>query len=220
MARTAPFIEGLEELREALEAEKLSRKTVLGMAKAVEEVHKVLQDEVFARYGFRKKLHSVRVGATKDIRYLPGARERIEQDLVYEGPSVPLAEFNHRSIFDIQVPSAFHASYYSEVGIFERKAPLERVQVSVLRNEGMKNLNSGKVRAFTIGGNIVSRRDIRKKNPTQKLFSPEYTRTDIKTLYGPSLPEAAGWVLENNSRVQEQIARSSDIILEELTRPG
>jgi hypothetical protein len=118
MPSTSVFIEGLSELREALDAEKLSRKTVLGMAKAVEEVHKVLQDEVFARYGFRKKLHSVRVGQEKDIRYAPGARERIEQDLVYEGPSVPLAEFNHRSIFDIQVPSAFHASYYSEVGIF------------------------------------------------------------------------------------------------------
>lgn len=213
-------VEGLDELKDELSSDRLSRNTVIGFAKAVNEVHKVLQDEVFKRYGFRQKLASVRLGGSHDTRYLPGSKATIEQDLTYVGEAVPLKDFNHVSVFDIKKRSFFHAdSAFPDGKIIPRKKPLERVQVTVLRNEGMKNITKGGVRAFTIDGNIVTRRDTGRKNPTQQLRSPSYDRLDIKTLYGPSLPEAASYVYEHSAVVQAKVDEVSNIILEELTRP-
>jgi hypothetical protein len=219
MAQFGVFVEGLNELREELSSERLSRNTTIGLAKAVNDIHKTLQAEVFKRYGFRQQLASVRVGGSHDTRYLPGSRAVIEQELVYEGKAVPLKDFNHISIFDIKKKSFFHGSFYDVPGSFERKAPLERVQVTVVRQGGMKNITKDGVRAFTIDGNIVSRRNTKRGNPTQRLKSPDYDRMDIKTLYGPSLPEAAAWVYENNPVVQAKIEEVSFKILDELTKP-
>lgn len=215
-------VEGLDKFKEHLNSDKLSRGTIIGIAKGINEVHKTLQAEVFRVYGFRKQLASVRVGGNNRPRYLPGAKAIIEQELIYEGEPVPLQDFNHRSIFDVparrgESKSFFHAEKGNIEGkIIPRRKPLERVLVSILREDGFKNPNKRNTKAFTLpSGEIVSRKKTDKGNPTQQLRSKTYTRT-YRFLYGPSLPQAAELVFKESSAVQAEVDNISSLILNEI----
>lgn len=215
-------IEGLENLLKDLSALDINQRVAIGLVNGASLLDETLEKEVANRYTFPKKLSSVRTEGDLSINSKSSGGTSIHQDLTYTGTRFPLAEFdNSIETLTSSPKSYFYGNYYDKKGIFERYAPLEVVKIAIKRGE-FKQINRTDVKAFKAKGKILTRRnadqDKYKKLYINGVKNPDYTRTDLKQLFGPSLPEAATWVYENNKVVQDKIDEIPSLILKELMK--
>lgn len=201
MAFTITF-EGAEELKQALSTEVFEKKVVKAIGSVTGELHRVLTNQVKQTYMTgNRSLNTVLVGSTEsNLRRGAGF---ISSGLVYEGPRLPISAFPMQTsptgaITKFIAPNIFTPDL---AGKITRKKPVDAIIAHIRRDRQtlIKGAFKGKVNAkirVMRRGNYFGGGQTWKELPTRDdLLGVREPYYEVK---GPSLPEMAGKVYDEN----------------------
>jgi hypothetical protein len=219
MAFTVTF-EGAEELKQALSAEVFDKKVVKAIGSVTKELHNILNNQVKQTYMIgNRSLNSVLIGSTEsNLRRGAGF---ISSGLVYEGPRLPISAFPTQLVptgakSQFVAPNIFTPDLSGKI---KRKKPVDSVVAHIRRNRQtlIKGAFKGKVNAkirVLRRGNYFEGGQTWIELPTRDDLLG--VRESYYEVNGPSLPEMAGKVYDENKYLIDFRNNFADRVMEKL----